>query len=186
MPTYLALGDSMSIDDYTGIVGGGAARQFYACLGEGWTLDDRTLDGCRMQHVPSDGRGEVITLTIGGNDLLWNRDEYLARGLGGFAREHEQLLRAIRAANPSSLLIVGDIYHPNTPLNEQEQDALSAANRAIQSNCLQVDAELARIYHAFRGHEAECLCLQIEPTLAGAMTIANLFRAAYEERGRAT
>ena len=41
--TYLALGDSMSIDDYTGVAGGGAVNQFYRRLGDGWTLDDRTL-----------------------------------------------------------------------------------------------------------------------------------------------
>jgi len=30
--TYLALGDSMSIDLYTGVEGGGAVRQFYGWL----------------------------------------------------------------------------------------------------------------------------------------------------------
>ena len=74
--TYLALGDSMSIDDYTGVRGGGAVNQFFRTLGNEWSLDDRTFDGCQMVGVPRNGRGDLITLTIGGNDLLWNRETY--------------------------------------------------------------------------------------------------------------
>ena len=181
MPTYLALGDSMSIDEYTGVDGGGAVRQFHAWLGSDWRLDDRTMDGCRMEDVPLDGRGEVITLTIGGNDLLWNREQYLAGGLQPFAVEHQKLLRSLRSANPGALLIVGDIYHPDATLSEREFEAFSAANRIIRSHCLQVDAGLAPIYDTFRGRESELLCYQIEPTLAGATAIAGLFRERYEE-----
>ena len=51
--TYLALGDSMSIDFYTGQPGGGAVTQFYKRLcerpGDCWRLDDRTADGHRME-----------------------------------------------------------------------------------------------------------------------------------------
>jgi lysophospholipase L1-like esterase len=179
--TYLALGDSMSIDEYTGIAGGGAVKQFFSRLGGGWTLDDRTSDGCRIQHVPVDGRGDVITLTIGGNDLLWNREEYLARGLTGFTREHIRLLESLRRANPQALMIVGDVYRPHATLTPRESDALSAANRAIAANCLRVGARLARVHDAFRGHEEEFLCFQIEPTLRGAQAIAMLFQQAFEE-----
>jgi len=178
--TYLALGDSMSIDDYTGVTGGGAANQFFRTLGEGWEIDDRTLDGCCMGDVPVDAAGEVITLTIGGNDLLWKKDEYLARGLAPFANEHLQLLEAIRKRNPQAVMIVGDVYHPDAVLSERERESLQAANRVIHSNCLSVGAEIAPIYRAFRGHEKEYLCLQIEPTLRGAEAIAELFRAAFK------
>ena len=181
MPTYLALGDSMSIDDYTGVTGGGAVNQFFADLDDEWTLDDRTSDGCRMQHVATDATGDLITLTIGGNDLLWNREEYLARGLDGFAARHWELLTAIRKANQAALLIVGDIYRPDAKLTERESESLDAANRVIRSNCLRVGAQLAPIHRTFRGHEQDYLCFQIEPTLAGAKAIANLFRSAFEE-----
>jgi len=183
---YLALGDSMSIDDYTGVEGGGAASQFYRSLGEGWRFDDRTLDGCRMPHVPRDATGHVITLTIGGNDLLWNQEEYLAQGLEGFGREHLALLESLRRANPNALLIVGDIYHPDAQLDDRQQEALAAANRAIRSNCLRVGARLAAIYETFRGHEKDYLCLQIEPALAGATAIAELFQQAYRDWAGAT
>lgn len=184
--TYLALGDSMSIDDYTGVEGGGAVKQFYRWLGDSWVLDDRTSDGCQMAAVPTDATGDVITITIGGNDLLWNKEEYLAHGLSGFSNEHLRLLQRIRATNPASLLIVGNIYHPDAELTEREYEGFMAANRAIQSNCLRVGAKLAKIFNAFRGNEAEYLCFQIEPTIKGATAIAELFRRLYEEHEQQT
>lgn len=178
--TYLALGDSMSIDEYTDVQGGGAASQFSRMLGSDWVLDDRTCDGSRMQDVPIDARGDVVTLTIGGNDLLWNRQDYLRHGLSGFAAEHLELLRAIRAVNRQGVFIVGDIYQPDAKLSKPEQELLSTANRIIHSNCYEVEAQIARIFDAFHGHEREFLCFQIEPTLAGATAIARLFDEGYK------
>jgi hypothetical protein len=180
--TYLALGDSMSIDEYTGVEGGGAVSQFHRWLGAGWTLDDRSFDGCMMREVPTDGHGDVITLTIGGNDLLWNRERYLAQGLSSFAEEHLRLLKALRSANRDAVLIVGDVYRPDATLGDVEIEALGAANRAIRSNCLAVGARLATIHDAFLGRQSELLCRQIEPTLKGAEVIAGLFREQYAQR----
>ena len=175
---YLALGDSMSIDDYTGVEGSGAANQFARTLGEGWTLDDRTYDGCRMAGVPRDACGDLITLTIGGNDLLCNKAKYLRAGLDAFAAEHYELLQAIRKANPHAVSIVGDVYAPAMPLSSQEQFGLAAANAAIGQNCERVGAVLAPIYDAFRSHESEYLCWAIEPNFKGAAAIAKLFNSA--------
>jgi hypothetical protein len=69
--TYLALGDSMSIDAYTGVPGGGAVTQLFKRLqarnGEEWRLDDRTCDGCTIEGVarllplpPAD----LVTMTV--------------------------------------------------------------------------------------------------------------------------
>jgi lysophospholipase L1-like esterase len=63
-------------------------------------LDDRTLDGCSMAMVPLDGRGDLITLTIGGNDLLWNRDKCLREGIDDFQQQLAELLARICRANP--------------------------------------------------------------------------------------
>ena len=101
--TYLALGDSMSIDLYTGVEGGGAVGQFYGWLkwlGQPWTLDDRTCNGCCMPDVPQSATGQLITLTIGGNDLLCDQDQYETEGLGSFADEHLRLLRALARRTP--------------------------------------------------------------------------------------
>lgn len=179
--TYLALGDSMSIDDYTGVPGGGAVNQFFRSLGDDWELDDRTFDGCRMDGVPRDGAGDLVTLTIGGNDLLWHKEKYLREGVGEFAAEHLELLQAIRTQNPRAVFIIGDVYAPAAPLAANEVQALAAANAAIRANCQTVDGRLAAIHAAFRGREETLLCLGIEPTLAGAKVIAGLFEEARNE-----
>jgi hypothetical protein len=176
----LALGDSMSIDDYTDRIGGGAASQFARMLGNGWTFADRTCDGCRMADVPRDGRGDVVTLTIGGNDLLYYRDRYLREGLDEFAHEHLSLLTEVRSANRTALFIVGDIYAPAFPLTLAEQTGLAEANLAIRRNCEVAGAVLAPIHDTFGGHESAYLCLGIEPTLAGASAIAQLFRRVFD------
>lgn len=180
--TYLALGDSMSIDDYTGVAGGGAVNQFFRSLGAGWTLDDRTFDGCMMGDVPRDGRGDLITLTIGGNDLLGNKERYLSEGPAEFASEHQELLQDIRDRNPNAKFIVGDIYAPAAPLNELESAALGVVNEIIHANCREVGAIIAHIHATFRGREDSYLCLEIEPTLAGATAIAELFRSAGDKK----
>jgi lysophospholipase L1-like esterase len=73
MAIYLALGDSISIDDYTGVPGGGAASQLARKLG--LDLVDLTRDGNTTQGVLADlarapPSADVVTLTAGGNDLL--------------------------------------------------------------------------------------------------------------------
>jgi lysophospholipase L1-like esterase len=177
--TYLALGDSMSIDLYTSVDGGGAVSQFYAWLkwlGQPWALDDRTCNGCCMPQVPESATGHVITLTIGGNDLLFNQDDYLMEGLEAFASEHLHLLKGLRASNPNSLIIVGNIYAPQTPLRDELANALDQANAVIAENIQKVDARLADIRGAFRGREQEYLCLEIEPNHKGATAITGLFK----------
>lgn len=177
--TYLALGDSMSIDDYTGVEGGGAANQFFRMLGHDWSLDDRTFDGCQMEGVPRDGRGDLITLTIGGNDLLWHKEKFLRDGFDEFAAEHRSLLADIRGVNPAAIIIVGDIYQPAETLSKLEAEGLANANAAIRKNCAAARVCLAGIHETFQGKEEALLCLGIEPTLAGAQQIAELFRHVY-------
>ena len=183
---YLALGDSMSIDLYTGVQGGGAVSQFYGWLkglGQSWTLDDRTADMCRMKYVPASAKGDLITLTIGGNDLLAEHDRYLTEGLGSFADEHLDLLTRLRAGNPDAFLIVGNVYAPQTPLVDQLAEALDEANAIIAANIQKVGAHLADICCAFRGHEQDFLCHEIEPSLKGATVIARLFKEAVVKAG---
>ena len=179
--TYLALGDSMSIDLYTGVKGGGAVSQFYEwlrSLGQSWRLTDKATDMCRMRYVPTSEHGDLITLTIGGNDLLADHEAYVRDGLSRFAQEHLDLLSTIRAANPAAFLIVGNVYAPQTALPAELERALDEANDMIRANVEKVDARLADIRQAFRGHEKEYLCFDIEPSLKGAAIIAGLFKEA--------
>ena len=191
MHTYVALGDSMSIDDYTGVVGGGAAKRFHAALGPGWELVDRTLDGCTMPLVPRDEAGDVLTLTIGGNDLLPQLSLYLAGDaaalgdavLDRFARDHAELLGALRRRNPTAFVVVGNLYRPAIDLPPAVLERLAAVNARIAQNVAAVGGRLADLHAAFEGHQAEFLTLQIEPTLAGAAAVAGCFAAALGAAG---
>ena len=78
MGIYLALGDSISIDDYTGVRGGGAPSQLARKLGV--ALVDLTRDGNTTQGLLADLAGapaaaDFVTLTAGGNDLLLDADD---------------------------------------------------------------------------------------------------------------
>lgn len=178
---YLGLGDSMSIDFYTNIDGGGAIAQFSRFLGENWEVVDKSFDGCRMREVPTDLHGDIITLTIGGNDLLANQEIYLADDLESFKREHLALLRAIRANNAKACFIIGNIYAPDAPLKDWQLKALDRANELIVENVRGVRAELADIHGKFRGHGADYLVMGIEPNYRGATAIAELLQKAYEK-----
>ena len=74
--TYLALGDSINIDDYTEVEGGGAASQLARLLNAGsfvnLTRDSTTTDGLLARDLSRDDlpKPDCITVTIGGNDLL--------------------------------------------------------------------------------------------------------------------
>jgi lysophospholipase L1-like esterase len=73
MRTYLALGDSISIDDYTCVPGGGAPSQLARKLGV--ELVDLTRGGNTTEGVLGDlarapATADVVTPSAGGNDLL--------------------------------------------------------------------------------------------------------------------
>ena len=73
MRTYLALGDSISIDDYTGVPGGGAPSQLARKLGVelvDLTRDGNTTDGVLGDLARAPATADVVTLSAGGNDLL--------------------------------------------------------------------------------------------------------------------
>jgi hypothetical protein len=177
---YLALGDSMSIDMYTGVEGGGAVTQFHRRLGAGWKLNDCSFDGCTMDAVPYNLTGEVITVTVGGNDALIEMDRVKTDGVSFLVRQHLKLLKSIRHQDPHACFIVGNIYAPQTPLSAELMALLAQLNEGIGKNVVEVGAYLADIRSAFVGHESTHLCEEIEPTLAGATTIAGLFYDQYQ------
>ncbi|MEI8376223.1 MAG: SGNH/GDSL hydrolase family protein [Planctomycetota bacterium] len=185
---YMALGDSISIDLYTDVIGGGAVSQLYKRLCSkqlnNWMLDDRTYDGCVMSGVRPDLNGhwpaDLITMTIGGNDLLQHMDRDPAEFIPVFAREYAHLTSSIRRIHPQATVIVGNIYRPSwEDLPKHLEVALGECNRVIGQWVRQRGFHLADIHGAFLGHEAEYLCHDIEPTLAGATAIADLFEAAF-------
>jgi lysophospholipase L1-like esterase len=188
---YLALGDSMSIDIYTRVQHGGAVSQLIRRL-QGrqpeklhWRLDDRTLDGQviagvdfrRSPHGPAD----LITITIGGNDLLQNMRRPPADFIPEFTAGYQRLMTGLRQAHAGARIVVGNIYHPQGELPPELAEGLELVNEFIGSESLVHDFRLADIHAAFLGHEDEYLTLGIEPSHAGATVIADLFERAADQ-----
>jgi len=186
---YLALGDSMSIDFYTGQAGGGAVAQLLRRLQglagrlDAWRLDDRTVDGQTMAGVGgnfhrADRDADLVTMTIGGNDLLQHVGCDPEEFLPEFGRDYARLTLGIRQAHPRAVVIVANIYRP-AGLSRALCGPLDEANRLIGFWAGERGFRLADVFGAFLGHEDEYLCRAIEPTLRGAAAIAGLFEAQY-------
>lgn len=134
-PTYLALGDSMSIDVYAGGPGRGAASllhrnrdaDFPEWAGRdlhslGYTAYNLSRDGAttadvldrQLRQVPV--APDVVTLSIGGNDLMQAYgDRAAARAvIATVAQRVERILDTLRAvAVPDAALVVTTVYDPS-------------------------------------------------------------------------
>jgi lysophospholipase L1-like esterase len=183
---YLALGDSISIDDYTGVRGGGAASQLAHKLG--FELIDLTRDGNTTHGVLADlaaaaASADVVTLTAGGNDLLGGElPRAILRRLHEIAPRIEQL---------GGRVIVNTVYDPSDGDNDVGRRELGlsrlatialrrrldAVNRGIVRLARERGFLLADLERLFHGHGIESdepwFVQVIEPNLAGATAIAE-------------
>jgi len=186
MAVYLALGDSISIDDYTGVRGGGAPSQLARMLG--LDLVDLTRDGNTTQGVLTDlarapAAAAVVTLTAGGNDLLLG---HLPRAI---------LRRLDQIAEPIQLfrgrVVVNTIYDPSDGDNDagrremglsrfaaiELRRRLNAVNGGIVKLAREHGFLLADLERLFHGHgvasDEPWFVNVIEPNLAGATAIAE-------------
>jgi lysophospholipase L1-like esterase len=183
---YLALGDSISIDDYTGVRGGGAASQLARKLG--LELIDLTRDGNTTQGVLADlaaapASADLVTLTAGGNDLLGGeRPRAILRRLHQIAARIERL---------GGRVIVNTVYDPSDGDNDAGRRELglsrlatialrrrlNAVNRGIVTLARARGFLLADLERLFHGHgiasDEPWFVQVIEPNLAGATAIAE-------------
>jgi len=225
---YVALGDSMSIDDYAGGPGRGAASLLHRNHPD-WpefegrdlvtvfpdlgfhllAFDGATSEGVLSLQVPTlrelPAPPKVITLTVGGNDVL----SYfgIGEGDGDRAAEHlrvrlERILRACcLAAGQLGCVLVGNIYDPTDgtgsvpgstfPLWDDAMPVLERFNRTIAEVVQDFPAQLVDIHRHFRGHgawvkgptsshgpaddQATWYTQFIEPNARGAHEIRRLF-----------
>ncbi|MDP8910978.1 MAG: SGNH/GDSL hydrolase family protein [Actinomycetota bacterium] len=179
---YVALGDSISIDAYTGVVGGGAASQLARRLNADFvdlTRDGNTTDGvvADVERVPAEP--DVVTLTAGGNDLLMGRpvDEIL-----GNLRRIAERLATFRCP-----VVMNTVYDPTDGDDELGRDLLGlpvelraefdTLNRGIASIAAEHAFLLADLETLFHGHGVASAdpwyVAVIEPNLAGATAIAE-------------
>jgi len=178
---YLAVGDSISIDDYTGVHGGGAASQLARKLRS--ELVDLTADGNITQGVLADlarapAEADVVTLTAGGNDLLGgDLPRVILRRLHQIAQRIEPL---------GARVVVNTVYDPSDGDNHlgrrelglswlatiELRRRLNALNRGIAELAAEHDFLLADLERLFHGHgvasDDPWFVQVIEPTLAGA------------------
>jgi GDSL-like Lipase/Acylhydrolase family len=137
---YAALGDSMSIDDYAGGPGRGAASllwrnrddDFPAWSGRDLTTRDPTArlaklatDGATSATVAGEQLGRlrrlgvtptVATVTMGGNDLLaaYGDDAAARRAIGTVVANGRLVLAGLRALmGPEASIVVATVYDPS-------------------------------------------------------------------------
>ena len=186
MAVYVALGDSISIDDYTGVRGGGAPSQLARKLG--LDLVDLTRDGNTTQGVLADlvaapTAADVVTLTAGGNDLLG----------GDLPRSILRRLRQIaeRIQRLDARVVANTIYDPSDGNNDVGRRELGLSRlatvqlrrrlNAVNSGIVQLAREhgflLADLERLFHGHGVASpepwFVNVIEPNLAGATAVAE-------------
>ena len=186
MAVYLALGDSISIDDYTGVRGGGAASQLARKLGV--ELVDLTRDGNTTHGVLADlaaapAAADVVTLTAGGNDLLGGDPPR------AILRRLRQIARRIYPLGAG--VIVNTIYDPSDGDNDlgrrelglsrlatiELRRRLNAVNGGIGKLAREFGFLLADLERLFHGHgvasDEPWFVQVIEPNLPGATAIAE-------------
>ena len=183
---YLAVGDSISIDDYTGLHGGGAASQLARKLRielVDLTVDGNTTDGVLADLVRAPAAADVVTLTAGGNDLLCgDLPRAILRRLHQIAQQIEPL---------GARVVVNTIYDPSDGDNDlgrrelglswlaaiELRRRLNALNRGIAELAAEHDFLLADLERLFHGHgiasDDPWYVQVIEPNLAGATAIAE-------------
>ena len=187
-PAYVALGDSISIDDYAGGPGRGGASLLHRNRDDDFpqwrgrdlrsadptagfamlALDGgtrRTLLDVQLPRLAALPPPSVVTLTIGGNDLLAAfGDTDAARRVVGEVRE--ALVRALDRIGerlaPSGIVVVGTVYDPSDGTGDTARLGLppwpegvaliEELNDALRTTAAAAGAAVAEIAERFSGH----------------------------------
>ena len=205
---YLALGDSISIDDYTGIARGGAVSQFARLINADFqTLarDGRTTVGVLDAWNEITLKPDVVTLTAGGNDFLQGVWQVVQLQGNWDAVSAEPLANLERIADKLGAfacpIIINTIYDPTDGDNallgafglaasaaEHARTAFNALNNGIRALAARRGFLLSDLEALFHGHGAlsadPWIVSHIEPGLAGATAIAQHWHALYTQQAK--
>lgn len=204
---YLALGDSISIDDYTGVDEGGAisqlARLIRAAQIENLAWDGQTTDSVLAALERVTVRPDVVTLTAGGNDFLHaafrhtlppNAAPDAWRTMMDAPLANLRQIAA-RLAMFQCPVIMNTVYDPTDGDNAlgaqigisvEARQAFDTLNEGIKIIAREHGFLLADLQTLFRGHGINTrhswVIMNIEPNYEGATAIAlcrhRLFRSA--------
>ncbi len=203
---YLALGDSISIDDYTGVEEGGAISQFARLIRatqvENLAWDGQTTDSVLAALERVTIRPDVVTLTAGGNDFLHAAfrhtlppdaapDAWQQMMDAPLANLRRIAARLVTFQCP---VIMNTVYDPtdgNHALSAQigisveARQAFDTLNAGIKTIAREHGFVLADLQTLFKGHgintQNSWVVMNIEPNYEGATAIAlcwhRLFRS---------
>ena len=184
-PCYVALGDSISVDEYAGGPGRGGASLLVRNRDDDfpqWRGHD--LDGLPLHLLATDGgttaslladqlprlerlgaRPSLVTVTIGGNDLLacYGDTRAALRAVSTVRRRVTRALdRVRRMALPSARFVVGTVYDPSDGTGDAARVGLPAwpdvvavlaeLNETLRTVARRHDAAVAEIHSRFLGH----------------------------------
>jgi hypothetical protein len=225
-PAYVALGDSISIDDYAGGPGRGGASLLArnrdddfpqwrgSELGEPFLLlatdggTTTTLLDVQLPRLEASGvRPSVVTVTIGGNDVLGSFGDTRAAletiaGVG--TRLGTALERVGDVLAPGGTVVVGTVYDPSDGIGDTTSvglppwpdvvAVLAELNETLRAVAGRHGASVAEIHERFLGHglavgdpgqgeprprdQRLWYCDVIEPNAWGANAVRGAFWAA--------
>jgi lysophospholipase L1-like esterase len=173
---YYALGDSMSIDEYAGGPGCGAASLLVRDLASAepdWSLRLLAFDGATTEDVWQDQvprvleRPALVTLTMGGNDLLaaafGYEDAYQEHVADRVRANGELILGELRRlSGPDTPIVVTTVYDPSDGTGDASSAgmppwpdglyALAALNEELRRLADRHGAVVADVHGVFIGH----------------------------------
>lgn len=144
--TYVALGDSIAdgyglADDEQSFPELVAAERGYdlktVTSSDGWTSDDLLAQLSDEGVAAEVAAADVVTITVGGNDLMGALYDYLAEKAGGFVTAEliEEMLTsgggALDLGNPAASLVMGELA--GFPASEQASAAITELGANLTS-----------------------------------------------------
>ena len=203
---YFAFGDSISIDDYAGPALGAASLLYRNDDGR-WpefrgrdllhlepgcqlhleAYDGATLEGCHRQldKAPRVKGRCLVTLTVGGNDLLSGAGRDYT--LDDWEKSLSHWFQRLREQVPNPTVLLGNVYDPSDGTDHlaSGDDSLRhlrpyfvAANALLARVAEAEGARAVDIHSHFLGHaltEPAWIHCEIEPTALGASEVRRLF-----------
>lgn len=179
---YVAMGDSISIDDYAGGPGHGGASLLARNRDDDFPVwRGKDLAGMPFHLLASDGattstllqrqvpraavlRPSVVTLTIGGNDLLaaYGHTRAARHAIATVREGIRRALDVLVSLTPPPRVAVGTVYDPTDGTGDAAAlglppwpaalDLLAELNETLRAGAAEHDAAVAEIHHAFLGH----------------------------------